>query len=135
MTAQSITPAEKGLRTDVFGGIIESFLRPKSIAIIGAAPAEQRSIRGTLMRVLRRCGFDGRIIPVNPSYNEINGIRCYPSIDAVGFVVDLAVVAIPAEFVCDAVEQCAAAGVRAAIIISSGFAEESAEKAGLRRLL
>jgi len=111
---------------------IESFLKPKSIAVIGAAPAEQRSIRGTLMRVLRRCGFDGQIVPVNPSYAEINGIRCYPSISAVGFAVDLAVIAIPAEFVCDAVAACAAAGVRAAIIISSGFAEESAKKARLQ---
>ncbi|SFH66058.1 CoA-binding protein [Bradyrhizobium sp. Gha] len=111
---------------------IGSFVQPKSIAIIGAAPAEQRTIRGSLMRVLRRCGFKGRIVPVNPSYQEINGLRCYPSISAAGSAVDLAVVAIPAEFVCDVVEECAVAGVRAAIVISSGFAEESAAKARLQ---
>jgi acyl-CoA synthetase (NDP forming) len=132
MTTRSLTSMEEHARPGAGDAMIESFLKPKSIAVIGAAPAEQRSIRGTLMRVLRRCGFDGRIVPVNPSYAEINGIRCYPSIGAVGFAVDLAVIAIPAEFVCDAVEECAAAGVRAAITISSGFAEESVEKARLQ---
>ena len=46
---------------------IASFLSPQSIAVIGAAPAEQRSIRGMLLLVLRRAGFKGRIVPVNPS--------------------------------------------------------------------
>jgi acyl-CoA synthetase (NDP forming) len=135
MTTPSLTSIEAKARDDAGAGVIESFLKPKSIAIIGAAPAEQRSIRGTLMLVLRRCGFDGRIVPVNPSYAEINGIRCYPSIGAIGFAVDLAVIAIPAEFVCDAVAECAAAGVRAMIIISSGFAEESVKKVRLQHRL
>ncbi|MCC8934967.1 CoA-binding protein [Bradyrhizobium sp. Arg68] len=132
MTTPSLTPAQDHAPADAGSAAIEAFLKPKSIALIGAAPAEQRSIRGALMRVLRRGGFDGRIVPVNPSYAEINGIPCYPSIGAVGFAVDLAVIAIPAAFVCDAAAECAAAGVRAAIIISSGFAEESAEKARLQ---
>jgi acyl-CoA synthetase (NDP forming) len=135
MTTRSVMSAEESLCADVGGVVIESFLKPKSIAIIGAAPAEQRTIRGSLMRVLRRCGFAGRIVPVNPSYDEINGIRCYPSISSVGVAVDLAVVAIPAGLVCGAIEQCAAAGVRAVIIISSGFAEESVEKARLQSRL
>lgn len=108
---------------------ITAFLTPRSIAVIGAAPAEQRSIRGMLLRVLRRAGFTGRIAPVNPSYREVNGLPCYPAIAAVTFPIDLAIVAVPAELVCDIVEQCAVAGVRWAIVISSGFAEESAAKA------
>src|SRR3954469_13698291 len=95
---------------------IASFLSPRSIAVIGAAPAEQRSIRGMLLLVLRRAGFKGRIVPVNPSYREINGLPCYSAIGAVDFPVDLAIVALPADLVCDIVEQCAAAGIRAAII-------------------
>src|SRR5438552_9911109 len=114
---------------------IASFLSPRSIAVIGAAPAEQRSIRGMLLLVLRRAGFKGRIAPVNPSYREINGLPCYPAIGAVDFPVDLAIVALPAELVCDVVERCAAAGVRAAIIISSGFAEESSDRAKLQTRL
>ena len=96
---------------------IGAFLRPKSIVVVGAAPAEQRTIRGLLMRILRRGGFKGRIIPVNPSYEEINGVRCYPSVTAAGLAADLAIIAIPAEFVCDVVEECAAAGVRGAVVI------------------
>ena len=108
---------------------IAAFLAPRAIAVIGAAPAEQRSIRGMLLRVLRRAGFIGRIAPVNPSYREVNGLPCYPAIAAVEFPIDLAIIALPAELVCDIVEQCAAAGVRWAVVISSGFAEESAAKA------
>lgn len=114
---------------------IGAFLRPKSIVVVGAAPAEQRTIRGLLMRILRRGGFKGRIIPVNPSYEEINGVRCYPSVTAAGLAADLAIIAIPAEFVCDVVEECAAAGVRGAVVISSGFAEESVHKARLQARL
>ena len=84
---------------------IASFLSPRSIAVIGAAPAEQRSIRGMLLLVLRRAGFKGRIAPVNPSHREINGLPCYPAIGAVDFPVDLAIVALPADLVkeCDGV--------------------------------
>ena len=114
---------------------IASFLSPRSIAVIGAAPAEQRSIRGMLLLVLRRAGFKGRIAPVNPSYREINGLPCYSTVGAVDFAVDLAIVALPAELVCDIIEQCAAAGVRAAIIISSGFAEENSDRAKLQTRL
>ncbi|BBC03374.1 acyl-CoA synthetase (NDP forming) [Bradyrhizobium elkanii] len=108
---------------------IAAFLAPRSIAVIGAAPAEQRSIRGLLLLMLRRAGFTGPIAPINPSYREVNGLACYPAIAAVEFPIDLAIIALPAELVCDVVEQCAAAGVRWAIVISSGFAEESAAKA------
>lgn len=114
---------------------IASFLTPKAIAIIGAAPLEQRSIRGMLLRVLYRAGFKGRIAPVNPSYRDIGGLPCYPTIGTVDFSIDLAIVALPADLVCDVVEQCAAVGIRAAIIISSGFAEESPSKARLQTRL
>jgi acyl-CoA synthetase (NDP forming) len=132
MTTQPVTDQHQCADTS---GTIELFLRPRSIVIIGAAPAQQRSIRGLIMHILRRGGFDGQIFPVNPSYKHINGIPCHSSVRAVGSLIDLAVVAIPAEFVCDAVEECAAAGVRAAIVISSGFAEESPEKASLQNQL
>jgi acyl-CoA synthetase (NDP forming) len=99
---------------------IASFLAPRAIAVIGAAPAEQRLSRGMLL--LRRSGFKGQIAAVNPNHFEINGLLCYPAIGAVDFPVYFAIVALPAEVVCDVVEQRAAAGVRAAVIISSGFA-------------
>ena len=102
---------------------LHSFFWPESIAVLGASPDLHR-IRGRLLHQLRENGFPGRILPINPSYQEIGGLPCYPSIAAVGGPVDLALVAIPAAGVAAAVEECAHAGVKNALIISSGFAEE-----------
>jgi acyl-CoA synthetase (NDP forming) len=102
---------------------LQSFFWPQSIAVLGASPDAHR-IRGRLLRQLRENGFPGRILPINPSYKEIDGLRCYESIGAVGEPVDLALVAIPAAAVAAALEECATAGVKNTLIISSGFAEE-----------
>ncbi|MFL5257336.1 MAG: acetate--CoA ligase family protein [Rhodopila sp.] len=103
---------------------LHSFFWPESIAVLGASPDLHR-IRGRLLHQLRENGFPGRILPINPSYREIDGLPCHPSIAAVSGV-DLALVAIPAAGVAAAVEECARAGVKNALIISSGFAEEGA---------
>src|ERR1700723_4151002 len=102
---------------------LHSFFWPKSIAVLGASPDVHR-IRGRLLHQLRENGYPGRILPINPSYQEIDGLRCYPSIGAVGEPIDLALVAIPAAGVAPALEECARAGVKNTLIISSGFAEE-----------
>lgn len=102
---------------------LHSFFWPESIAVLGASPDLHR-IRGRLLHQLRENGFPGRILPINPSYQEIDGLPCYKSIAAVGTPVDLALVAIPAAGVAPALEECAQAGVKNALIISSGFAEE-----------
>jgi acetate---CoA ligase (ADP-forming) len=102
---------------------LHSFFWPESIAVLGASPDVHR-IRGRLFRQLHENGFPGRILPINPSYQEIDGFRCYPSIGAVTGGIDLALIAIPAAGVAAAVEECARAGAKNALIISSGFAEE-----------
>ncbi len=102
---------------------LQSFFWPQSIAVLGASPDLHR-IRGRLLHQLRENGYPGRILPINPSYEDINGLRCYPSIGAVGEPIDLALVAIPAAGVAPALEECARAGVKNTLIISSGFAEE-----------
>ncbi len=101
---------------------LHSFFWPGSIAVLGASPDLHR-IRGRLLHQLRENGYPGRILPINPSYQEIDGLPCYPSINAVSNV-DLALIAIPAPGVAAAVEECARAGVKNTLIISSGFAEE-----------
>ena len=88
---------------------LQSFFWPQSIAVLGASPDLHR-IRGRLLHQLRENGFPGRILPINPSYQEIEGLPCYPSIAAVGAPVDLALVAIPAAGVAPALEECANAG-------------------------
>jgi acetate---CoA ligase (ADP-forming) len=101
---------------------LQSFFWPESIAVLGASPDLHR-IRGRLLHQLRENGFPGRILPINPSYQEIDGLPCYPTIEAAG-AADLALIAIPAAGVAAAVEECARAGVKNTLIISSGFAEE-----------
>ncbi len=104
---------------------LHSFFNPRSVAIVGASP-DSTKIRGALLHLLQKNGYPGAIYPINPSYGEIDGLRCYPSAAAIGEAVDLALVAIPAGAVLPALEDCAAAGVRHAVIISSGFAEDDA---------
>ena len=105
---------------------LDTLLSPASVAIIGASPDPHR-IRGQLLGLLRKNGFGGRIVPVNPSYTEIDGLACVPTVAAAGDTpIDLALIAIPAGGVVPVLEECAAAGVRNAVVISSGFAEDDA---------
>lgn len=101
---------------------LDSLFSPSSIAIIGAS-REATKIPALLLTFLRRNGFPGEIFPVNPRYDEIDGLACYPSVAAIGRPIDLAVVVIPASLVLVALEECASVGVKNAVIISSGFAE------------
>jgi acyl-CoA synthetase (NDP forming) len=111
---------------------LDSFFAPQSIAIIGASP-DAKKIRGLLQTMLQKNDYPGKLYPVNPSYEEIAGVRCFPSIDAIGQPIDLALIAIPAAGVLQSLEECAHAGVRNAVIISSGFAEEGGRSADLQR--
>jgi acyl-CoA synthetase (NDP forming) len=111
--------------------MLDSLLSPSSVAVIGASP-DPHKIRGQLLLLLRKNGFAGRIVPVNPSCAEIDGLPCHPTIAAAGGPVDVALIAIPAAGVLQSLEECAAAGVRNAVIISSGFAEDDAAPSGLQ---
>jgi acetyltransferase len=84
------------------------------------------------MSMLRKNQFPGSLYPINPNYADIDGLRCYPTIAAVGRPIDLAIVMIPARAVLGALEQCAAAAVRNAVVISSGFAEEGGDSAAMQ---
>lgn len=110
---------------------LAGFLTPRSIAVVGASP-QRGSIRGLPLHLLAKNRFTGALHAVNPSYTEVNGTPCWPSVAAIGSPVDLAIIAIPASAVPAALEDCAAAGVRFAIVISSGFAEEGPEQARLQ---
>ena len=85
----------------------------------------------TVLRNLLDQPSGATIFPINPSRNNVLGIRCYPNIAAIGEPVDLAVVVTPAETVAGILQECVDAGVRGAIVISAGFAELGAE--GLER--
>src|SRR6266478_1379309 len=110
---------------------LDSLFAPGSIALIGASP-DQEKIPGRLLSMLRKNEFPGKIYPVNPNYGDIDGLKCFSSIADVGQPIDLAIVIIPARAVLGALEQCAAAGVKNAVIISSGFAEEGGDSAAMQ---
>ena len=123
--AGGVPAMTKGGHDSARGASLESFFAPKAIAVVGASP-DAGKIRGALLQALCKGGYRGRIYPVNPSYQEIDGLACFPSLAAIGAPVDVALIAIPAASVPAALEECAAAGVRHAVIISSGFAEGDA---------
>src|ERR1019366_8014600 len=113
---------------------LDPFFSPDSIALIGAS-RDLEKIPGRLLSMLRKNEFSGRLYPVNPNYGDIDGLKCYPSIAAVGQPIDLAVVIIPARAVLGALMECAAVGVRNAVIISSGFAEEGGDSAAMQEAI
>jgi len=110
---------------------LDSFFAPDSIALIGAS-RDQEKIPGRLLSMLRKNEYPGKIYPINPNYGDIDGLTCYKSIAEVGAPIDLAIIIIPARAVVGALEQCAAAGVKNAVIISSGFAEEGGDSAAMQ---
>jgi acetate---CoA ligase (ADP-forming) len=110
---------------------LDSLFAPDSIALIGAS-RDLEKIPGRLLSMLRKNEFPGKIFPINPNYGDIDGLKCYPAIADVGQPIDLAIVIIPARAVLGALEQCAAAGVKNAVIISSGFAEEGGDSAAMQ---
>jgi acyl-CoA synthetase (NDP forming) len=101
---------------------------PRSVAVIGAS-ADPSSISARPLRLLRQHGYAGGLYPVNPKYADLGGLRVYPSIGAVPEAVDLALVVVPAPVVARVLEECAAAGVGCAVVITSGFAESAASGA------
>ena len=111
---------------------IEFFYNPKSIAIVGAS-SDPYKPSGRPLAALRGRGFAGKLFAINPRYDEIAGTPCYPTLLDVPDEVEMAIISIPAQFVLDALEQCVAKGVKAAVIFSAGFSEIGAEGEALQR--
>lgn len=95
---------------------------PGSVAVLGASDDPHRIGGRTIWQALRH-GYSDIIYPVNPRRETVQGLTCYPSIGAIGKPVDCAIVSVPATAVAGSLRECAAAGVRTAIVFSSGFAE------------
>jgi acetate---CoA ligase (ADP-forming) len=108
------------------GALLHSFFAPRSIALIGAS-ADPLSISARPLRMLAQHDYVGALYPVNPRHAELDGRVVYSSIAAVPERVDLALVAVPARLVPGVLEECALAGVRHAVVLSSGFGEAGPE--------
>jgi acyl-CoA synthetase (NDP forming) len=104
---------------------LDALFGPRSVAVVGAS-ADATKIGGRPVDYLRRLGFSGRILPVNPKAAEVQGLPAYASLRAIEGPVDLAIVAVGAPLVRATVEDAAAKGVKALIVFSAGFAEVDA---------
>ncbi|MEE9217676.1 MAG: acetate--CoA ligase family protein [Acidobacteriota bacterium] len=100
---------------------VESMLRPRSIAVIGAS--EKSFVGSIVVRNLQTLGYGGRIFPVNPKYDKIHGLRCYPSIEEIPHPVEAAVIALGARHTVPMLRQLAAKGVKGVTIPAGGFAD------------
>src|ERR1700680_2000037 len=107
--------------TDQQLAAIHTMLHPRSIAVIGATPRQQYG--GRLLNAVLRAGARLRVYPVNPKYDELGGVKCYPSVADLPECPDLAAVIVPHPQVLAVLEACHRKGVRSAIVITAGFAE------------
>ena len=105
---------------------IKHILSPKSVAIVGAS-SDYTKFTGRTLKYLLKHGYRGKIYPINPKYDEIGALRCFPSIEALPEPVDTAFVQIPSKGVAGVIEECVAMGVKGVIIHSAGLAETGEE--------
>lgn len=101
-------------------------LSPKSVALIGVSKDPSR-IGGRILKYLRNHEYGGKILLVNPKYEEIEGIKCYSTISSIPFGIDVALIAVAEDSVISVLEEAGRAKVKSAIIYSAGFSEMGKE--------
>lgn len=113
---------------------MQCLLDPRSIAVIGAS-ADPKRLGGIAIDHLVDFGYGGAVYPINPKYQEMHGLRCYPDIESLPQAPDVVVLAIGADAVQPTLQRCHAKGVRAAIVYAAGYAEAGEEGAARQREL
>ncbi len=113
---------------------LRPFFQPHAVAVVGAS-RDPTSIGHRLLEALSGGGFAGPIYPVNPTATEICGLRSYPSVRELPEPPDLAVIAVPRDAVLNVVDDCAARGVHALVVITAGFGEVGSEGRELQQRL
>jgi acetyltransferase len=101
---------------------LDKLFQPRSVALIGATPRPS-SVGAVVMRNLRRAGFAGELMLVNPHQRAIDGLNVYPDVASLPQVPDLAVVVTPPETVPALIGELGVRGTRAAVVITAGFGE------------
>ena len=113
---------------------LRAALEPRSIAIVGASDNPHK-VGGRPILYMKRYGYRGAIYPINPGRAEVQGLKAYASIGALPKAPDLAVIAVAGDEAVRAVEECAAKGVKVAVVMTSGFGEVGPEgKAAQERM-
>ncbi|MBK9610195.1 MAG: acetate--CoA ligase family protein [Dehalococcoidia bacterium] len=115
-------PAHRRPPHDEIVRAMNRIMKPDAVAVIGAS-AESGKIGNSVMKNLINGGYAGKIYPIHPKADEIEGIRVYRSVKDIPGDVDMAVFAIPAALVPGALIECGEKGIPGAVLIPSGFAE------------
>ncbi|MDW8268257.1 MAG: acetate--CoA ligase family protein [Anaerolineae bacterium] len=113
---------------------LEPFFAPTGVALIGASATPGKLGYGVLQNLVGH-GYRAPVYPVHPTHTAILGLPCYAEVAAVPDPVDLAVILIPAPAVPEALAACGRRGIRAAIVLSGGFAESGPEGAARQEAL
>ncbi len=105
---------------------LESFFNPRSVAIVGAS-RQKSKVGYEILANMMEAGYGGRIFPVNPKADTIEGLKCFPDLESIGDTPDLVIIIVPAKIVPSVMQQCAKVGVKAVIIITAAFREVGKE--------
>lgn len=111
---------------------IDGLLAPESVAIIGASDDPTR-IGGRPIAAMLRSGYKGRILPVNPKREAVQGVPCYGSVADLPEAPDAALIAVPAKLVLETITALGQKGCKAATLFSAGFAETGADGEAAQR--
>ncbi|MFC1944650.1 acetate--CoA ligase family protein [Chloroflexota bacterium] len=111
---------------------LSPFFEPDVVAVFGSIKDSAGAGYGVVRNMLE-FGFRGKIYPINPSCDEVFGLKAYPDLDKVAESIDLAMVIIPPPAVPEVIEQCARRGIKSVIIGTEGFAEAGEAGAELQK--
>ncbi|MBT6609065.1 MAG: CoA-binding protein, partial [Rhodospirillaceae bacterium] len=112
--------------------LAKALFSPDTVALIGASGDPAKNT-GRPQRFLKAHGYQGRVVPINPNRDEVQGVPAFPSLSAAPGPIDHAFIMVPPPRVPDAVADCAAAGVKVATIYTDGFAETGPEGVALQQ--
>ena len=105
---------------------LEKFFNPKSVAIVGASH-QKNKVGYEILKNMIDAGYEGKIFPINPNTQPIEGLKCYPDLKSIGKTPDLVIIIVPAKIVPAIMQQCAEVGAKSVIIITAGFKEVGEE--------
>ena len=106
--------------------------KPQSIAVIGASDKKNK-IGNILIKNLQNKKFKGRIFPINPRHKIIEGLQTISSVLEVPKKIDLALIAIPAQYVLLAIDECIRKKIKNIVILSAGFSEMEQKEKNVKR--
>jgi len=100
--------------------IFESFFNPKSVAIVGAS-RQKGKVGYEILANMISAGYQGKIFPVNPQADSIEGLKCYPDFESIGQIPKLVIITVPAKIVPAIMQQAEVVKVKSVIIITAGY--------------